>query len=1119
MSMKLPSDHQARAAAIDPARSFLVQAPAGSGKTELLTDRILALLATVNRPEEIVAITFTRKAASEMHARVLSKLQAGLGPLPQEAFRVRSWELARAAMQRNQQLGWNLLEHPARLSIRTIDSFCTHLVRGMPWLSAMGGVPAIAEKAFDHYQAAARATLEMIDDEPDVAAFVQHLDVDLNVATELLADMLASRDQWMPLLREGGDVDALVANLNALVQDDLQTLAAQMPAGWASAVGPALVRAANVLAAKGPGSPLEPLACWTGSVPGTQAADVPVWQALAHAMLTGQDSLRQRVDIRLGFENKSDYKDAFVSWLGAFSSSDPWVSALARARKLPATGYSAGQQETVRVLLGVLLLAAGQLQLVFAQKGEVDFIEISQRAYQALGTDESPTDLLLALDASIRHILVDEFQDTSETQIALLARLTSGWMPGDGRTLFLVGDPMQSIYRFRKADVGGFLRVKAHGIGHIHLDSLELRDNFRSSADLVHWVNRTCGPVFPAQNQPDMGSIAYSPSEPFNQAGTSTGVSFHPVWVHKDQEDAASESSVGTGERVVTLAREALERHASSEHPVAILVRARSHLDDIVRRLTEANLPCRAVELVTLRSRQVVVDLVQLARALAHAGDRLAWLSVLRSPLCGITLTSLHALCGRDHARGMPDLLSEWLERDAAGQGGLPDDEAQRLRHAARCLLDSSNDSGRLPFAAWLGHQWQRLGGPAVYSAPTDRADAEQVFRLVEKLAPYGALDPVKLEEQLDTLYAAPSTSQTAIEVMTIHKSKGLEFETVILPGLHRNPMRDRVPLLMFERSRGRLVLGPIKSRAGTDDDPVSSYLAAREAQRASYEADRLLYVALTRARQQLHLVGQLVIDDSGQVKAPSPASLLGRLWPHMPQPEPDQPVRSMTNSSDARPDTRSTPPIAPLIRPDIASVPQAAPAPLVETAAGLPWQWRAGSDNDAIIGTVAHAWLERIGRDGLEAWSSERLNACADVMQRQLGRAGLTDDALDRGLDILLDTLCATLASERGRWLLGVARAHREWSLLDLDGRVSVIDLAISREDDWLVVDYKTGVPQPGETMQQFSVRMQNRYLEQLSRYCAHVSALDGRAARGALYFPRVDLWVEASASETNSC
>src|SRR5690606_6361909 len=177
--------------------------------------------------------------------------------------------------------------------------------------------------------------------------------------------------------------------------------------------------------------------------------------------------------------------------------------------------YTDDQQAVLRLLIEVLWLAAAQLNVRFTEAAEVDFAEISQRALQALGHADEPTDLLLALDTVIRHILVDEFQDTSQSQIDLLERLTSGWQPDDGRTLFLVGDPMQSIYRFRKADVGCFLSVKEHGLGDVALTALELKDNFRSQANLVEWVNATCGPVFPTQNHRGLGAITYTPSVPF----------------------------------------------------------------------------------------------------------------------------------------------------------------------------------------------------------------------------------------------------------------------------------------------------------------------------------------------------------------------------------------------------------------------------------------------------------------------------------------------------------------------------------------------------------------------------------------------------------------------------
>src|SRR3546814_8034735 len=130
-----------------------------------------------------------------------------------------------------------------------------------------------------------------------------------------------------------------------------------------------------------------------------------------------------------------------------------------------------------------LKLAVAQLHLRFAETGEVDITEIAQRAAQALGSADDPGELLLKLDASIRHLLIDECQDTSLTQIHLLATLTAGWQPGDGRTLFLVGDPMQSIYRFRKAEVGLFLQAAEDGVGEIAPTFLQLTDNFRRSEE------------------------------------------------------------------------------------------------------------------------------------------------------------------------------------------------------------------------------------------------------------------------------------------------------------------------------------------------------------------------------------------------------------------------------------------------------------------------------------------------------------------------------------------------------------------------------------------------------------------------------------------------------------
>ncbi|MDH2052604.1 UvrD-helicase domain-containing protein [Achromobacter marplatensis] len=1141
---RLPQDHAARTDALDPTRSFLVQAPAGSGKTELLTDRILALLATVNRPEEIVAITFTRKAASEMHARVLSKLRRGLEGPPEAMHERRSWELARAALARNEAQGWHLLDHPARLAIRTIDSFCAGLVRSMPWLSELGGMPEITDDARANYEAAARATLDLADEYDAVRVLLQHLDVDVQAAKDAIADMLGQRDQWLPLLRHGSDRAGMEAMLAEAIGEDLDALSEAMPYGWAEALcGPARLAATHLQDGEDDNKLLA-LLDWTEELP-PDAEVLDQWRAVAHLLLTGTGSLRKTVNKNLGFPAKCAHKEPFVAWLEAADGQAAWVRRLNAVRDIPEPRFTDAQWEVLGAQLMTLALAVAQLRLRFADTGEVDFIEIAQRAASALGSADDPGELLLKLDASIRHLLIDEFQDTSQTQLDLLRTLTSGWQAGDGRSLFLVGDPMQSIYRFRKAEVGLFLEVADIGVGELQPDFLNLTDNFRSQAGIVDWVNRSFVSLLPKRSDAAAGAIAYSPSTAFHDALPDPAVRFHPAWSRAGAapaEEQAEDIAVG-------LVRQALVDHKGAKHPVAVLVRARSHLGNLTRRLAQEGIRCRAVDLVPLALRPVVADLVQLVRALSHPGDRLAWLSVLRAPYCGLTLTSLQRLFGDDHITPVPVLLERALRIvrptlpaavDTAPQGSLFDaapaapespsaqallsaDEFERLRQVAAVLLDKRNDSGAMPFAAWVESLWRRLGGPALYAGLSVANDAESLFQLVERLAPHGGIDPAALDAGISRLFAAPDAADEddgAVEIMTMHKSKGLQFETVILYGLHRAPRGDQAPLVRFEQSGGRVLFGPVKPRAETEADPVSRYLGAREARRASYEIDRLLYVAATRARKRLHLVGHVSLDEAtGQIKTPPAASLLGRLWPCLETPVPP------SLQGEAEPDAADGPEwqgeplrrVASVGLAQLARLSDITVSPGFGAAARGAWgdgsehpAWQLEAGYDAAIGTLAHAWLARIGQDGVQAWPADALEDRLPAMRRQLTRAGIPASQADAAAEAVLETLQATLSDDRGLWLLSQSGARREWPLIDAAGKVSVIDLALSTEDGWLIVDYKTGRPHPGEPPAAFATRMRQRHGEQLLRYCTQVTALDGRVARAALYFPRAKAWID---------
>ena len=210
----------------------------------------------------------------------------------------------------------------------------------------------------------------------------------------------------------------------------------------------------------------------------------------------------------IGFPAGGRAKDRFERLLARLRLNEPLKAALDGLRHLPDAGYSEAQWEVLDALFTVLPHAVAELRVIFGERGVVDFTEISGAALLALGTPENPTDLALTLGHRIEHLLIDEFQDTSRTQEQLVRALTAGWDGADGRTLFLVGDPMQSVYRFRQADVGIFLSIRERGLNALELQPATLAVNFRSSPEVVEWINRTFAGVFPLREDAVTGASA-----------------------------------------------------------------------------------------------------------------------------------------------------------------------------------------------------------------------------------------------------------------------------------------------------------------------------------------------------------------------------------------------------------------------------------------------------------------------------------------------------------------------------------------------------------------------------------------------------------------------------------
>jgi ATP-dependent exoDNAse (exonuclease V) beta subunit len=974
-----PPDQIERIRALDPSRSILVQAPAGSGKTDLLTRRFLRLLAEVDEPGQVVAITFTNAAAAEMRHRILGELEKaaandglveihGLPPIGQkrpmdgaqfhspragdagggltadsDEFSMQS--LARRALDHSRRRDWRLLDLPSQLRISTIDSFCRELALQQPLLSSLGGGIDIAEQPDELYRRAARQTLEKVGqaDRPlsdAIEALLLWRDNNWQEMEDLLVEMLAQRDRWMHdfVLSPKQDRDP-----------DWDELRDRLERPFANAVNGSLTEAEHLLN-QVPGAREEALtlarfACQHADSPFlrdlAELAEFPsapflsgndteearqAYVNLAELLLTGTGALRKQVDKRLGFPaDRKREKAQILALIARLDTVPGLASALDAVRKLPPARYTDEDWRIVRACFTMLRHAAAELQVVFAEAAAVDFIEVAQIAQSTLrGLDGLPTDAALAVADGIRHLLVDEFQDTSRRQHQLLASLIAAWPERNGRTCFLVGDPMQSIYFFRDADAELFPRVKTLGLEIPEADPfffefIPLKANFRSAPLLVNRLNEVFPQIFAAN---DGSEIIFSSSQPAREAGGGRGgdlnlhLNFSPQAIRAKPADSEAprereEALKAQTQEIVELIKSHLQlmerarakacgNSGDSKYRIAVLGRTRAVLAPIAVALHEAAIPFRALDLENLKDRPEVLDALALARALLNPQDRIAWLGVLRAPWCGLSLEDLHLLTSADSpdllARPVPDLLVERL--DLLSELGR--ESATRVLSELTCAQAMRTGQPASMPGTWLEQIWLRLGGADCVDA-TARANVDLLWSCLDSL-PGGEQDllgpnlPAALEK-LTALSDPAASSDFGVQLMTIHKSKGLEFEVVIVPDLQAGAGNSSRKLLAW-LERG--LAGP--NEAGLDSsDEITEFLVAplqtkgadrgkskawvdhvyRE--RESQETRRILYVAATRAREELHLFARpnykVEVDGNFTLVEPS-RSLLATGWP-----------------------------------------------------------------------------------------------------------------------------------------------------------------------------------------------------------------------------------------------
>lgn len=1093
-------DANARAEAIDPRRSLVLLAPAGSGKTSTLQMRLLSCLTVVERPEEVLAITFTNMAAAEIVERVIGALQqAATGVEPSMAHELPQYRLACLVLARDKEMGWNLLLNPSRLRIMTFDSFCASLASKTPIMSGLGGGKTTDDPALIYRQAILE-TLKAVNDNDIPVALSEALEAVLAFAKNrfeslvpMFESLLAKRDQWAGRIMS------------------LDTVA--MQEAVSGAVLDAAERAITVIRGSDLERAIKCLQASSGVLDGFEWAANPAelvaspecldyLRQFASYMLTGTGTVRAKVNVSNGFPAKhfctvemnnvlADIKDSGCAEL--------FAAALGVLSTLPDLVYPERSSMMVEHFTVILRYLLANLTLAMEGTNSLDFPEVAQRAIQALGAGESVGDALLEEDR-ILHIMVDEFQDTNQAQYDLLELLVENWEQTDNRSIAFVGDGYQSIYLFRGADLNLFTSVvDAKAFGPKTMEILRLTVNFRSLPGVVNWNNASYGEVFKHSAYP------FVPSVPFRKG--EGGVHVHPL----------STGLIGEAQEVTAVIQAALAEDATKT--IAILVRGRSHLKYILPELKKAGIEVRGKDIDPIGEAAPVSEVIALIRALWHSADRAAWLATLRAAFVGLSWDDCVVV-----ARGHNVILQSL--RDEAVQAELSVEGQARVK-SLLTVLEGVQRSSRGSELGWaVKSAWIALGGPAT----VDRGqmdDVETIFKLLTAHTETGDLvDPQSFFRAVDKAYASPKAG--AVTVMTVHGSKGLEFDLVLIPGLNKGGANDVAPLFYFRQMDGVFSvvpnLGDLDQK--TPESRLFNFVGKMVRKDSADEICRAAYVATTRAKENCHLFVTVdrfpAVDGEVQKEKeikPTSGSIAECLWSAIG----DQVKAVAPGFPIAAPTDSGVPSKARLAPGFTVELPKSVFVPAssndqIPTEQELNDELREEEGSDYLaktIGVVYHWFIEQIGKQGVEQWDEARVRTKAQAVASVLRREGYPAAEVPAAVTRILGLLANTVNSMHGQWILKKRPGcgHEVQVSAYRNGRWvhRYLDRPFEEDGCYWISDYKTAVCPEGMAEDVFIAREVERYRPKMEEYERAVKdAGITMPVKKVLYFPSFDRLAE---------
>ena len=1098
---KTPPDQSERDSAIDPKVSCLVQAPAGSGKTTLLVKRYIALLGVVNEPEEILAITFTRKAAKEMRVRIVEQLNSENPD-----------ELSNKALQRSLDRDWDLLANPQRMKIQTIDSFVSSLVRQLPYESQHSLDFTVTENSEVIYSEAINKTLNRVASTSPQSEFADEiadtlglLDNETNIASSMLGDLLTRRERWLEpieeIIRSGAqltDSEELVQSL----QDARHAYVERLKEDVRNHLGTQFVPLANLVALSL--KVLDPSSTADATMSTSQE-----WNQLANILITTTPTVRKNVNKNQGFPPKGhEFEHLKADWQDVMEEIKETLDCetIVKVKNLPDGELTESQQKAITNIAITVVAAWQDLVKQFQANGMVDFAEVEIAARRALEKDDAPTQLALALDYRIKHILVDEFQDTSISQNDLLNLLTEGWQPDDGNSLFLVGDPQQSIYGFRNAELSNFINATDGGIRNVALKKLQLTSNFRSTGQLVGFCNETFAEVLGQEDNAEVGKVAFAESLSMIDADPDSEIKITAT-IGEDQDLEAAK----VAEKIVELH----EKHP--EDTIAVLFRTRSNLRPYFESFRSMDIHWNAVEMEALSDVAVVRDLYSLTCLLNDLEDRQSWLAVFGSPLVGIELLDLEKLSEHGEENRVVDML---LESDTLGLSSVATTILNRVKSLILGAIQDHNRSLR----ARTERLFYQLGGAnayaklsATHTMETTKTNAEHYFDLLEGFESE-TIDLGELWQRVEGSHATETTGSAYVEVMTIHKAKGLEFDHVILPYLNQGTRPEAKQLINMRTTPEGVVFTYHSQR---EPDPLHETLHMETKARVSNEALRLLYVAATRAKRTLWLYGTATNVDKS-TKGSFLTTVLACAKTEFIEWEGIEPEDESDDSSDES----EIVPIRRWRRID-PNFKFAAPETLPPiTANAIVDDELKKSDIEALsslrseaieIGLIVHAELSRrVVASDLEPVSEARVT----IWRNTLRARGFETRQILQMLERIQYQVDLAIESEVGRWILDSSHegSDSEASYAMANGNASsvrVVDRTFIDEDGYRwVIDYKTSII-PDNRDIPLSVKAL-AYQEQLIQYAEIFEGLDDNVpVKAAIYFSDVPELVSVDISQ----